>query len=225
MHNRVLVAVAHGSADPRASATIAELAALAREREQGLDLRIAFLGHAPPSLPQVLSTIEADREVTVLPLLLTAAYHSKADIPRMLARMPRTRGPRLSYGATLGPHPLLLDALERRLVEKAELYAFSDLGEEGEIGSPSVPCRAERVWRSRPDTHSPPFGGQSGRVRPAVDSPGYAYARRDVRYLIVTSGSGFLGFPEGFPEFYPELRVRFTQRCAQLIPFGRIGRA
>jgi sirohydrochlorin ferrochelatase len=110
----VLVAVAHGSADPRASATITELAALARERSPGLDLRTAFLGHAPPSLPQVLSTIDADREVTVLPLLLTAAHHSKADIPRMLARLPR---PPVSYGATLGPHPLLLRALERRLAE------------------------------------------------------------------------------------------------------------
>ena len=110
----VLVAVAHGSADPRASATIAELAAVARQRSPGLDLRTAFLGHAPPSLPQVLGTIEADREVTVLPLLLTAAYHSKADIPRVLARTPL---PQVSYGATLGPHPLLLDALDRRLAE------------------------------------------------------------------------------------------------------------
>ena len=112
--HEVLVAVAHGSADPRASATIADLAAVARERRPGLDLRTAFLGHAPPSLPQVLSTVEAGREVTVLPLLLTAAYHSKADIPRMLARLP---GSRVSYGATLGPHPLLLRALERRLAE------------------------------------------------------------------------------------------------------------
>src|ERR1700746_3491804 len=112
----VLVAVAHGSADPRASATIAELAALARQRSPGIDLRTAFLGHAPPSLPQGLSTVGAGREVTVLPLLLTAAYHSKADIPRMLARTPR---PRVSYGATLGPHPLLLDALERPLAEAA----------------------------------------------------------------------------------------------------------
>jgi sirohydrochlorin ferrochelatase len=111
---KVLVAVAHGSADPRASATVAELAEVARERSPGLDLRTAFLGHALPSLPQVLSTVEADREVTVLPLLLTAAYHSKADIPRMLARLPRSR---VSYGATLGPHPLLLQALERRLAE------------------------------------------------------------------------------------------------------------
>ena len=114
MPEPVLVAVAHGSADPRASATIADLAAMARERSPGLDLRAAFLDHAPPSLPQVLSTVEADREVTVLPLLLTAAYHSKADIPRMLTRLPR---PRVSYGATLGPHPLLLRALERRLAE------------------------------------------------------------------------------------------------------------
>jgi len=122
MRDPVLVAVAHGSADPRASATIAELAAVARQRSPGLDLRTAFLGHAAPSLPQVLGTIEADREVTVLPLLLTAAYHSKADIPRVLARTPL---PRVSYGATLGPHPLLLDALDRRLAE-ADPGAYRD---------------------------------------------------------------------------------------------------
>ena len=102
------------------------------------------------------------------------------------------------------------------LVEQAELYAFSDLGEKGEVRAPSVPCCTKRVWRSRPDTHSPPFGGQSGRVRPAADSTGSAYARRDVRYRIVTSGSGFLGFLEGYPEFYPDSRVRFTPRCAEL---------
>jgi sirohydrochlorin ferrochelatase len=121
MPEPVLVAVAHGSADPRAPATIAELMAVAAERagpDGPDDLRMAFLGHAPPTLPQVMSTIAGDREVRVLPLLLTSAYHSKADIPRMLARaasdLPRLR---VSYGATLGPHPLLLRALERRLAE------------------------------------------------------------------------------------------------------------
>ncbi len=117
----VLVAVAHGSADPRAAATIGELMAVVAERAAGrgrrpLDLRTAYLGHAPPSLPQVMGTIEPGRQVRVLPVLLTAAYHSKSDIPRMLARassdFPRLR---VSYGATLGPHPLLLRALERRL--------------------------------------------------------------------------------------------------------------
>jgi sirohydrochlorin ferrochelatase len=117
----VLVAVAHGSADPRASATIGKLMACVADRAAArglgaLEARTAFLGHAPPSLPQVMSTIEPGRQVRVLPLLLTEAYHSKADIPRMLAGVSRDF-PRLrvSYGATLGPHPRLLRALEQRL--------------------------------------------------------------------------------------------------------------
>jgi len=126
MPDRVLVAVAHGSTDPRASATIEELIAIARERaeeravESGRSapvLRTAYLGHAAPSLPQVMNTIGPGAEVTVLPLLLTAAYHSKTDIPRELART-SLRAERVSYGAPLGPHPLLLRALRRRLTEE-----------------------------------------------------------------------------------------------------------
>ena len=124
MPEPVLVAVAHGSQDPRASATVGELMSVVAERaaRRGLgapDLRTAYLGHAPPSLPQVMSTIEAGRRVRVLPLLLTAAYHSKADIPRLLTRV-ASEFPRLqvSYGETLGPHPRLLNALERRLAEE-----------------------------------------------------------------------------------------------------------
>jgi sirohydrochlorin ferrochelatase len=117
---RGLVAVAHGSADPRAAAAIGELVPLVarRARERGLsvpDLHIAYLGHAAPSLPQVMDTFGPDAQVTVLPLLLTAAYHSKTDIPRLLART----GARIRYGEPLGPHPLLLPALERRLPEAA----------------------------------------------------------------------------------------------------------
>lgn len=125
MPDRVLIAVAHGSTDPRAAATIRDLMAISAERagdrarKSGLGppvLRAAYLGHAAPSLPQVLSTIDPDADVTVLPLLLTAAYHSKTDIPRLLAGRTLPR-PRARYGATLGPHPLLLRALERRLAE------------------------------------------------------------------------------------------------------------
>ncbi len=114
-----LIAVAHGSADPRAAAALGALVPLVarRARERGLsvpDLRVAYLGHAAPSVPQVMSTFGPDARVTVLPLLLTAAYHSKTDIPRVLAR---AGFPRVSYGDPLGPHPLLLRALERRLAE------------------------------------------------------------------------------------------------------------
>src|SRR5579859_102267 len=114
------VAVAHGSADPRAAAAIGELMALVPRRaaDRGLsvpDPHVAYLGHAAPSVPQVMRRFGPGTPVTVLPLLLTAAYHSKTDIPRVLARC----GARVTYGAPLGPHPLLLRALERRLPETA----------------------------------------------------------------------------------------------------------
>jgi sirohydrochlorin ferrochelatase len=122
MRERALVAVAHGSSDPRAAAAIGALVPLVarRAKERGLtvpDLRIAYLGHAAPSVPQVMRTFGPDAQVRVLPLLLTAAYHSKTDIPRVLARV--STGARVTYGEPLGPHPLLLRALERRLPEAA----------------------------------------------------------------------------------------------------------
>jgi sirohydrochlorin ferrochelatase len=103
-----LVAVAHGSADPRSAATVSELLDLVRSRAPGLDVRAAFLGHAAPSVPAVLGGLSGP--AVVLPLLLTPAYHSKLDLPGQL------RGySRVLYGSTLGPHPLLIDAAERRL--------------------------------------------------------------------------------------------------------------
>ena len=129
---QALVLVAHGSADPRAAATIGELIRLVAHRaaERGLGVpapRAAYLGHAAPSVPQVMRALEPDVPVTVLPLLLTAAYHSKTDIPRLLARV--GAGRRFTYGEPLGPHPLLLRALERRLPE----VAFGERAETGVV--------------------------------------------------------------------------------------------
>ena len=125
-----LVAIAHGSRDPRAGATIAELLAAARGRAAvrglaGLEVRGAFLGHAPPAPLQVLSALAGDvggeRDVVVLPLLLTAAYHSGTDIPGVLAEATAgLPGLRIRYGEPLGPHPGLVQALERRLAEAGQ---------------------------------------------------------------------------------------------------------
>jgi sirohydrochlorin ferrochelatase len=165
MPERVLIAVAHGSTDPRAAAAIKDLMAIAaqraadRARKRGLGppvLRAAYLGHAAPSLPQVLGTIEPDADVTVLPLLLTAAYHSKTDIPRLLASraVPRLRA---RYGTPLGPHPLLLRALERRLAETdpAALQApgrtgvvLAAAGSSDPEANATIACLAAR-WQAR----------------------------------------------------------------------------
>jgi sirohydrochlorin ferrochelatase len=117
-----LVAVAHGSRDPRAAATVSELLAVVRYRAMawglgGLDVKAAFLDHCAPSLPQALSAVGGDGACVVVPLLLTAAYHSKADIPAKIAAASVATPLDVSCAGPLGPHPLLLAALERRLAE------------------------------------------------------------------------------------------------------------
>jgi sirohydrochlorin ferrochelatase len=119
-----LIAVAHGSRDPRAAATVASLLSVVRTRAAasdlaGLDVRGAFLDHAAPSVRQVLSGVaESHDACAVVPLLLTAAYHSKTDIPaQVMSIRTRLSGLDVRYAGTLGPHPLLLGALERRLAE------------------------------------------------------------------------------------------------------------
>ncbi|HEX6449324.1 MAG TPA: sirohydrochlorin chelatase [Trebonia sp.] len=124
MGGPALVAVAHGSRDPRAAATIGGLLAVVRARASaaglaGLNVRTAFLDHAAPSLPQVLGSLAPEyAECVVVPLLLTAAYHSKTDIPGQIAKT-RSASPGLdvSLAAPLGPHALLLRALDGRLAE------------------------------------------------------------------------------------------------------------
>ena len=49
----------------------------------------------------------------VVPLLLTAAFHSATDLPTQLA----AADPTAVQADVLGPHPLLLAGLERRLAE------------------------------------------------------------------------------------------------------------
>jgi sirohydrochlorin ferrochelatase len=94
-----------------------------RSRAPGVDVRAAFLDHCAPSLPQVLASLapdeaEAPYQCVALPLLLTAAYHSKADIPAQLAAATAAQpGLDVVSAGTLGPHPLLVAALERRLRE------------------------------------------------------------------------------------------------------------
>jgi sirohydrochlorin ferrochelatase len=139
-----LVAVAHGSTDPRAGSTIADLISLAQARAAargwpGLDARAAFLGHAPPSAAQVLGALAGrargqgdpgchapdgatrSQPVVVLPLLLTAAYHSGTDLPQALREAQAAYpGLTISYGQPLGPHPKLWSALDRRLTEAGQ---------------------------------------------------------------------------------------------------------
>ncbi len=112
-----LIAVAHGSKDPRAGATVHELLTEVARLTPGTEVRAAFLDHSAPGLGQVLGSL-AGAPAVVVPLLLTAAYHSQTDIPAQLAAaLAAYPGQRIASSAPLGPHPLLLQALERRLTD------------------------------------------------------------------------------------------------------------
>jgi sirohydrochlorin ferrochelatase len=118
-----LLVVAHGSRDPRHAATVHALVRRVRALRPELRVETSFLDFNAPSPVRVLERLTADApggraEVVALPLLLTRAFHAKADIPAVL-REAAVRLPRLNVrqAEVLGPSPLLRAALERRLSE------------------------------------------------------------------------------------------------------------
>ncbi|MFE7133495.1 sirohydrochlorin chelatase [Streptomyces sp. NPDC057638] len=116
----LLLVIAHGSRDPRHAATVHALTRRVRSQRPGVRVATAFLDFDAPTVPRVLERLAAEgvTDVIALPLLLTRAYHAKHDIPAVLrdasARLP---GLRIRRAGVLGPSPLLLAALERRLWE------------------------------------------------------------------------------------------------------------
>ncbi|MEU0004417.1 sirohydrochlorin chelatase [Streptomyces sp. NPDC006314] len=118
MHSKpVLLVIAHGSRDPRHAATVHALVERVRSLRPGLRVETGFLDFNVPSVPGALESLAADgvRDVVTLPLLLTRAFHAKADIPAVLREAPARL--RVRQAGVLGPSPLLLSALERRLYQ------------------------------------------------------------------------------------------------------------
>ena len=111
MNQPPLVAVAHGSRDPAAAMAVSSLTAEVRRQRPGLTVACCYLEHASPSLPDAIATVGSG--AVVVPLLLTAAFHSSVDLPAQLA----AADPTAVQAGVLGPDPLLLTALERRLTE------------------------------------------------------------------------------------------------------------
>ncbi|RMB82871.1 sirohydrochlorin chelatase [Streptomyces shenzhenensis] len=110
-----LVVIAHGSRDPRHAATVHALVRRVRSLRPGLRVATGFLDFDVPSVRGVLESLAAEgvRDVVALPLLLTRAFHAKADVPAVLRDAPPRL--RIRQAEVLGPSPLLLAALERRL--------------------------------------------------------------------------------------------------------------
>ena len=114
-----LVALAHGSRDPRSAATITALVGEVRAMRPDLKVERAFLDLSKPSLETTIDRLaRKHEEIVVVPLLLTDAFHAKVDVPSAIAAA-AAQHPEVQIRATpiLGLEPRFLEVLDLRMRE------------------------------------------------------------------------------------------------------------
>ncbi len=110
-----LVAVAHGSPDPRAQTAVRALVRLVGALRPGLRVE---LGHLETDRPLLRDTLAQLRGAAVLvPLLFSRGYHVKHDLPAVLEAARAAGRLHATTAACLGPHPMLAEVLHQRLLE------------------------------------------------------------------------------------------------------------
>jgi sirohydrochlorin ferrochelatase len=141
-----LIAVAHGSRDPRSGATMAAVVDSVRAAAPDLDVRLAFLDSTAPSVGQAVAAVAATghRRAVVVPLLLGSAYHARVDLPGLLAAARRgPRGPALVQTDVLAPDPRLVAVLRDRLTQAGVDPADDSVGVAvAAVGSSSAAANA-----------------------------------------------------------------------------------
>jgi len=118
-----LILTAHGSADPRSSATTHAVADEIRRQRPDTDVLVAFCENSEPNLGDVLAGLRG-RPAVVTPLLLASAYHARVDIPAMVAES----GAEVVQADTLGEDPRLVDVLAQRLAQCGVESQHTDTG-------------------------------------------------------------------------------------------------
>ncbi|MEV4626057.1 CbiX/SirB N-terminal domain-containing protein [Micromonospora sp. NPDC049523] len=152
-----VVLVAHGSQDHRAAVATRALVRAVELARPGLPVRAAYLDHTTPGPVAVLHELEASghRGATVVPLLLTAAYHGRVDIPGAIAAA-QAQGLRLPVRVTdvlgpaqvaIAPDELLLAGLRHRLAEA--MYAGAAEAAAGPLDGLVLAAAGTRVPEAR----------------------------------------------------------------------------
>ncbi len=154
-----LLALAHGSRDPRSAQTIKALVDEVRAVRPDLRVEAAFLELAKPSFDTVVDRLvrAGYDEIVVVPLLLTEAYHAKVDVPRAIAEATaRHQDLRIRATHVLGLEPVLLDVLDRRLraalsdarIRELDGLVLAAAGSSDQLANQAV-ARLARLWGSR----------------------------------------------------------------------------
>ncbi|MCI0383049.1 sirohydrochlorin chelatase [Streptomyces sp. CNQ085] len=124
-----LLLVGHGTRDDAGAEAFRSFVRDLGERRPGLPVSGGFIELSPPPLADAVAELTGRgvRKFAAVPLMLVSAGHAKGDIPAALAReKQRHPGTAYAYGRPLGPHPSLLNVLERRTDEALRAAGGAD---------------------------------------------------------------------------------------------------
>ncbi|GAB7005967.1 sirohydrochlorin chelatase [Nocardioides sp. AN3] len=241
-----LIALAHGSRDPRSAATITALVDEVRTQRPDLRVAEAFLELASPAFHDVVDTLvrEGHDEIVVVPLLLTEAYHAKVDVPSVVAEASE-RHPSVKIRATavLGHEARFLEIIDQRLraaltkarVRELDALVLAAAGSSDPLANASV-ARLARLWGAHHKlpvvaayaSATPPATGEAvrafraeGRRHIAVASlflaPGWLPDR--AAELALEAGAIAVAEPLGaHPELARTILARYAVGAVELVP-------
>ncbi len=241
-----LVALAHGSRDPRSARAVRALVDEVRAFRPDLRVEPAFLDLCEPSFAVVVDRLArcGVEEVVVVPLLLTQAYHAKVDVPSAVAAaMADHEGLRIRASGVLGLETTLLDVLDRRMrvalrtsrVRELDALVLAAAGSSDPLANQAV-ARLARQWGARHRlptsaayaSSSPPATGEAvrafraqGRRHVAVGSlflaPGHLPDR--AAELALEAGAVAVADPLGAdPEIARTVLARYAVGAVELVP-------
>jgi sirohydrochlorin ferrochelatase len=207
-----LVALAHGSRDPRSAQTIKALVDEVRRMRPDLRIEPAFLELSKPSFSTVVDRLvkAGYDEIVVVPLLLTEAYHAKVDVPRAVEDATvRHEGLRIRATNVLGLEAVFLEVLDRRLraalraarVRELDALVLAAAGSSDQLANQAV-TRLARLWGS---THRlPTVAAYASAAPPATGEAVRQFRAEGRRHIAV--GSLFLA-PGTLPDRAAELAL------------------
>lgn len=241
-----LVALAHGSRDPRSAATITALIHEVRAMRPDLRVEPAFLELSRPSFSTVVDRLvkAGFDEIVVVPLLLNDAYHAKVDVPAAIAEATaRHEGLKVRATGILGLEKSFLEVLDLRLraalsdarVRELDALVLAAAGSSDPLANQAV-ARLARVWGAHhklPVTAAfasaaPPATGEAvrtfraqGRRHIAVASlflaPGFLPDR--AAELAIEAGAVAVSAPLGaHPELARTILARYAVGAVELVP-------
>ena len=207
-----LVALAHGSRDPRSAQTVQALCAEVRSMRPDLRIEAAFLELSKPSFATVVDKLvrAGYDEIVVVPLLLTEAYHATVDVPAAIAAAEAKHDHlKVRASSILGLESVFLEVLDRRLrsalkdarVRELDALVLAAAGSSNALANQAV-ARLARLWGAK--HRLPTVAAFASAAPPATGEAVRQFRAEGRRHIAV--GSMFLA-PGTLPDRAAELAL------------------